>query len=72
MFTSNLDCGQKCPIYDHVNENEFIKRTHNLAKRLEVRWSFESKRGKGGPGTIYFGDKKATIPDRRRNIPKAC
>ena len=70
MSANILICGQKRPIQNRVNGNEFIRRTRNLAKRLEVRWMFESKRGKGSHGTIYFGDKKTTIPDRRRDIPR--
>jgi mRNA interferase HicA len=53
-----------------MNGNEFLRRTRNLAKQQGVRWAFEPKRGKGSHGTIYFGDRKTTIPDRRKDVPK--
>ena len=47
-----------------MNGNEFIKKL----KKLGYNPRFETKRGKGSHGTLYVGDKKTILKDRRKEI----
>ncbi len=47
-----------------MNGNELIKKLKKLG--YEVR--FETKRGKGSHGTLYVGNKKTILKDRKKEI----
>lgn len=47
-----------------MNGNEFIKKL----KQLGYNPRFESKRGKGSHGTLYVGDRKTILKDRKKEI----
>ena len=47
-----------------MNGNEFIKKL----KKLGYNPRFETKRGKGSHGTLYVGEKKTILKDRKKEI----
>ena len=47
-----------------MNGNEFIKKL----KKLGYNPSFKTERGKGSHGTLYVGDKKTVLKDRKKEI----
>jgi mRNA interferase HicA len=47
-----------------MNGNEFIKKL----KKLGYRPKFETGPGKGSHGTLYVGDKKTILKDRKKEI----
>jgi len=49
-----------------MNGNEFIEKL----KKLGYNPRFETKRGKGSHGTLYVGDRRTTIKDRKKEIGK--
>jgi len=49
-----------------MNGNEFIKKL----KKLGYNPRFETKRGKGSHGTLYVGDRRTTMKDRKKEIGK--
>ena len=46
----------------------FLRKTRALAKRRGHRWEYDTRQGKGSHGTMYFGDKRFTLPGRRKDI----
>lgn len=52
-----------------MNGNEFIKRLNRLGKRRSVSVRYEAH-GKGSHGRIYFGERFATLKDRKKEIGK--
>ena len=45
-----------------MNREQFIRELRKEAKKLNVHFAFDKKRGKGSHGTLEFGDKKTTCP----------
>jgi len=52
-----------------MNGNEFIKRLNRHGKRRGVAVRYEAH-GKGSHGRIYFGERFATLKDRKKEIGK--
>jgi mRNA interferase HicA len=50
---------------------EFIRAVQKLGRRrgLEVRWI--TRRGKGSHGTLYYGDRKTIVKDRKKELSRA-
>lgn len=53
-----------------MNGSEFIKRVKKIGKANNVNVEFETERGKGSHGTLYYGDKRTTVKDRKKEIGK--
>ncbi len=51
-----------------MNGGEFVDRVKLAAKRNGVAFRFDARQGKGGHGTLYYGDRKTTVIDRRHEI----
>jgi len=51
-----------------MNGNELIKRLKELAKQRGCEIRLDSKHGKGSHATLYFGDRRTTIKDRKKEI----
>ena len=47
---------------------EFIDRAHAIGRERGVYVDFQRKRGKGSHGTLYFGNRRTIVKDRRREI----
>ena len=53
-----------------MNGSEFLKKLKKLGKSKGIEVEFVTERGKGSHGTVYFGDRKATLKDRKKEIGK--
>jgi mRNA interferase HicA len=51
-----------------MNGGEFIDRVRKAGRRNSVAVRFDKKRGKGSHGTLYYGDRKTTVKDRKKEI----
>lgn len=47
---------------------EFIGRLQKLGKAQGVAVRFDKRRGKGSHGTVYYGSRKTTVKDLRKEI----
>jgi len=51
-----------------VTGSEFERRIRALGRRRGVSISFDSRRGKGSYGRLYYGDRFTTLKDRKKEI----
>jgi len=51
-----------------MKASEFIKRVERVAKQRGISCRFDAARGKGSHGTLYFGDKRTVVKDRRKEV----
>ena len=47
---------------------EFIERVRDLGRRRDVPVRLDAKRGKGSHATLYYGNRKTVVKDRRKEI----
>jgi mRNA interferase HicA len=47
---------------------EFIRKIRRLGKTRGVPVAFEKRHGKGSHGTLYYGTRKTTVKDRKKEI----
>lgn len=48
--------------------NEFIRLIRRLGRKRGVAVRFESRPGKGSHGRLYYGERFATVKDRRKEL----
>lgn len=53
-----------------MNGHEFEKRLKKLAGKRSVDVVFLGDKGAGCHGTLYYGDRRTTLKDRRKEIGK--
>lgn len=53
-----------------MNGRQFIARVRRWARRRGRQVRFVPKRGPGSHGTLYVGDRKTTVKDRKEEIGK--
>ena len=53
-----------------MNGTQFIKRVRKWARPRRIQVRFVAERGRGSHGTLYVGDLKTTVKDRRKEIGK--
>ena len=51
-----------------MNGNELLKKLKKLGKQNNIAVRFETKRGKGSHGTLYYGRYKTILKDRKKEI----
>lgn len=51
-----------------MNGNELLKKLKKLGKQNNIAVRFETKRGKGSHGTLYYGNRKTILKDRKKEI----
>jgi mRNA interferase HicA len=49
---------------------EFIRAVRRLGRRHGMEVRFVTRRGKGSHGTLYFGDRKAVVKDRKKELSR--
>jgi mRNA interferase HicA len=49
---------------------EFIRALRRLGRRQDVEVRFVTRRGKGSHGTLYFGDRKTIVKDRKKELSR--
>ena len=47
---------------------EFVERVTELGRSRNVPVRLDAKRGKGSHVTLYYGDRKTVVKDRRKEI----
>jgi mRNA interferase HicA len=47
---------------------EFIRRIQALGRRTGTPVHFDKRHGKGSHGTLYYGARKTTVKDRKKEI----
>jgi len=47
---------------------EFIRRIRRLGRDRGIAVRFESRRGKGSHGRLYYGEHFTTVKDRRKEM----
>jgi len=53
-----------------MNGNELLKLLKKLARERGVICELIKHHGKGSHGTLYFGNRRTTIKDRKKEIGK--
>ena len=51
-----------------MNGSDFIAKVKRVGKERGVPVSFDKRHGKGSHGTLYYGDRKTTVKDRKKEI----
>jgi mRNA interferase HicA len=51
-----------------VNGNELLRKPQRIGRERGVPVRFNQERGKGSHGTLYFGDRRTTLKDRKAEI----
>jgi mRNA interferase HicA len=51
-----------------MNGHEFERKIRRLGRRRNVFVTFDSSRGKGSHGRLYYGSRFTTLKDRRKEI----
>jgi mRNA interferase HicA len=49
---------------------ELIRVLRKLGRRRGVDVRFVTRRGKGSHGTLYYGDRKAVVKDRKKELSR--
>ena len=53
-----------------MNVRQFITRARKWARIRELKVGFMASEGSGSHGTLYLGDRKTTVKDRKKEIGK--
>ena len=51
-----------------VRGREFVQRVVELGRERGVPVRVDAKRGKGSHVTLYYGDRKTVVKDRRKEV----
>jgi mRNA interferase HicA len=51
-----------------MRASEFIRRVQALGRKTGTPVRFDKHHGKGSHGTLYYGDRKTTVKDRKKEI----
>jgi mRNA interferase HicA len=49
---------------------EFLRALRKLGRRRRVEVRFVTRRGKGSHGTLYWGDRKTIVKDRKKELSR--
>lgn len=52
-----------------VNRDQFLRQLRDHAKANGVLFRFDSRKGKGGHGRVYVGEKFTTVPSGELKKP---
>ena len=53
-----------------MNGRQFIAKVRRWAKARNLEVRFAASEGPGSHGTLYVGDRKTTVKDRKKEIGK--
>ena len=53
-----------------MNGAEFIRLVRRIARRRGETVAFVAHRGKGSHGTLYLGERRTIVKDRKKEIGK--
>lgn len=60
--------GKNHPIISAVTAGEFLRRIQEIGRERGVEVAFDTKRGKGSHGYLYYGEKRTTLKDRKKEV----
>jgi mRNA interferase HicA len=63
-----LIIGEKAPNYCSMNGAEFIRKIQKVGKANGVPVTFDTAQGKGSHGTLWYGFRKTTVKDRKKEL----
>ena len=52
----------------YVRGRDFIQRVTELGRERKVQVRVDAKRGKGSHVTLYYGDRKTVVKNRRKEV----
>lgn len=67
LFFSAVGAGSRCGI---MNGRQFIARVRKWARSRNLEVRFVASDGAGSHGTLYAGDRRTTVKDRKKEIGK--
>lgn len=53
-----------------MNGRQFIAKVRKLGRSRGLTVYFVASKGRGSHGTLYFGGRKTTVKDRKKDIGK--
>ena len=53
-----------------MNGRQFVARVARLGRRSGVSVRFDPKPGKGSHGVLFYGQRRTTVKDRRKELGK--
>ena len=48
--------------------SEFVRKVQQAAKKRGISAQFVPERGKGSHGTLYFGGRRTTVPNLKKEL----
>ena len=51
-----------------MNGSEFLRKVRKIGRERNIAIRFDRQRGKGSHGVLSFGDRKAAVKDRKKEI----
>ncbi|MCG2778441.1 MAG: type II toxin-antitoxin system HicA family toxin [Desulfobacterales bacterium] len=63
-----MKSAKNCTTITTMNGTEFIRIVKKLGKINKISVRFETKRGKGSHGTLYYGSLFTIVKDRKKEI----
>lgn len=51
-----------------VRGTDLLGKVEELGKRTGTEVTFKTERGKGSHGTLYYGTRRAIVPDRKKEL----
>jgi len=51
-----------------MNGQEFLRKIKALGRERGVPVRFDTEQGKGSHGTLWYGDRRCTLKDRKKEI----
>ena len=55
---------------DLLKGAELVRKVTRLGKQYGTDVQFRAERGKGSHGTLYFGDRRTTVPNLKSELKK--
>jgi mRNA interferase HicA len=51
-----------------VTGGEFVRRVQKAGRKRGIAVEFVAERGKGSHATLYYGERRTTVKDRRKEL----
>ncbi len=51
-----------------IRAGKFVRKVRRLARKRDIAFRLDKKRGKGSHGMLYFGDRQTVVKDLKKWI----